>query len=317
MSLKQRGLQPKDLDFRFASGHHSGVKTPARPGTPLRAASLDQVGGYRFGDCEFHPGARRLRVAGREVALGGRALDLLHALVSQQDRVLSKDELYERVWPGVAVEPNNLQVQIWSLRKLLGREAIATVPRRGYRFMLRVVTVAPGAPARGPNGPDSQAHEAAWQVRQHRLVSLVGPDAAATQALADAVLRELAGTWPAGVWQTQARVLAGPCGEVGRAVSASEQLHRLLRRLARGAAVLVVRACHQVPDNAAQAVQAALAAAPQLHVLATGEERLGLAIEHVIRLRPADGGRPGPPAAHAPLSAATRPYPRSAPPASG
>src|SRR6185295_12674486 len=35
---------------------------------------------------------------------------------------------------GLVVEENNLQVQISALRKLLGQEAIATIPGRGYRF---------------------------------------------------------------------------------------------------------------------------------------------------------------------------------------
>ena len=40
------------------------------------------------------------------------------------------------VWPGLVVEENNLQVQISALRKLLGSSAIATIPGRGYRFVM-------------------------------------------------------------------------------------------------------------------------------------------------------------------------------------
>ena len=281
------------------------------------APQLQVAGGYRFGDCEFQPGARRLWIAGTEALLGGRAFDLLHALVSQHERVMSKDELYERVWPGLAVEPNNLQVQIWSLRKLLGREAIATVPRRGYRFMLRVVSVPPSDASTAPSAPASAAHELAWQVRQHRLVTLVGADMAATHALAQAAAQELAGTLPGGVWQTQASVLAGPCGEVGKTASASEQLHRLLKRLSRKPAVLVVRACHLAAEGAAPAVLAALEGAPQLHILATGQARLGLKIEHVMNV-PARAAIE----AHAAglfdaLPRARGPRPRTAPPATG
>lgn len=293
------------------------VKPLQSANPPAPAEPLAQAGGYRFGDCEFQPGARRLWIAGTEALLGGRAFDLLHALVSQHERVISKDELYERVWPGLAVEPNNLQVQIWSLRKLLGRDAIATVPRRGYRFMLQVVSVPPGAASTAPSGPTSAAHELAWQVRQHRLVTLVGADMAATHALAQATAQVLAGSLPGGVWQTQASVLAGPCGEVGQTASASEQLHRLLKRLTRKPAVLVVRACHLAAEGGAPAVLAALEAAPQLHILATGLHRLGLKIEHVMNL-PADARATAD--AAAPFTSATRargPGPRPAPPAAG
>lgn len=49
---------------------------------------------------------------------------------------MGKYTLMDRVWPGVAVEENNLQVQISALRKVLGddRDMIRTIPGRGYRF---------------------------------------------------------------------------------------------------------------------------------------------------------------------------------------
>jgi DNA-binding winged helix-turn-helix (wHTH) protein len=44
--------------------------------------------------------------------------------------------LYDLVWPGRVVEENNLAVQVLALRRLLGTQAVATVPGRGYRFTL-------------------------------------------------------------------------------------------------------------------------------------------------------------------------------------
>jgi predicted ATPase len=55
-------------------------------------------------------------------------------LAGRRDRIVTKAELMDLVWPGVVVEENNLQVQISSLRKLIGPDAIATIPGRGYRF---------------------------------------------------------------------------------------------------------------------------------------------------------------------------------------
>ena len=72
------------------------------------------------------------------VKLGGRAFDVLVALVERRDRTVSKNELMDLVWPNVVVEENNLEVQIVTLRKLFGYAAIATVPGRGYRFTLPV-----------------------------------------------------------------------------------------------------------------------------------------------------------------------------------
>ena len=74
--------------------------------------------------------------AGEPVALGARAFDVLVALIDRRDRVVGKDELLALVWPGLVVEENNLPVQVSALRKLLGAEAISTVPGRGYRLTL-------------------------------------------------------------------------------------------------------------------------------------------------------------------------------------
>ncbi len=91
---------------------------------------------YKFGHFELQPSERRLLANGEPVIVGPRAFDLLIALVERAGELLSKEELLERVWPKLVVEENNLQVQISTLRKLFGANAIATVPGRGYRFTL-------------------------------------------------------------------------------------------------------------------------------------------------------------------------------------
>ncbi len=95
-----------------------------------------------FGHVELRLAERCLLVDGHTVALGSRGFDLLKALVSQRDRVVSKNELLDQVWPGLVVEENNLQVQISGLRRVLGPNAITTVSGLGYRFTL----------ASGPSG---------------------------------------------------------------------------------------------------------------------------------------------------------------------
>ncbi|HEU0199325.1 MAG TPA: winged helix-turn-helix domain-containing protein [Burkholderiaceae bacterium] len=75
-------------------------------------------------------------VDGEAANLGPRAFNLLVVLVERAGQLVTKDEILSRVWPGLVVEENNLQVQISALRKVLGHEAIATVPAVGYRFVL-------------------------------------------------------------------------------------------------------------------------------------------------------------------------------------
>ena len=89
---------------------------------------------FSFGRFELYPATRELRMDGRPVSIGARAFDVLHTLVERRQRLVTKNELLDAVWPGLVVEENNVQVQISTLRKLLGPSAIATVPGRGYRF---------------------------------------------------------------------------------------------------------------------------------------------------------------------------------------
>lgn len=102
---------------------------------------------YRFDRFELRPSERVLLVDGAPAALGSRAFDLLLCLVTHRDRVLSKSEVLEQVWPGQVVEENNLSVHVSALRKILGAGAITTVSGRGYRFTLEPGPVEAPRPA--------------------------------------------------------------------------------------------------------------------------------------------------------------------------
>src|SRR5262245_17909654 len=74
------------------------------------------------------------------VILPPKVFDVLHYLVVHPDRLVSKDELLDAVWPATAVSDVVVRVAIGALRKALGDTLqlprfIATVPRRGYRFL--------------------------------------------------------------------------------------------------------------------------------------------------------------------------------------
>jgi TolB-like protein/Flp pilus assembly protein TadD len=105
-----------------------------RWGRMAEKGQISQGHVLRFGNFELRPGERSLLVDGQAASLGSRAFDMLLCLIEHRDRVVSKDELLERVWPGTVVEESNLTVHIAALRKLLGPTAIATISGRGYRF---------------------------------------------------------------------------------------------------------------------------------------------------------------------------------------
>ena len=90
---------------------------------------------FRFGRFRLDPVRRVLLADGKPARLGSRAVDILVALVERRDRIVSKNELFDLVWPDVVVEENNLQVHVSALRKLLGAQTIATIPGRGYQFV--------------------------------------------------------------------------------------------------------------------------------------------------------------------------------------
>jgi TolB-like protein len=86
---------------------------------------------------------------GVPVKLGSRAIEILCLLVAARGEVVTKDELLARVWQGVVVEENAIQVHVSALRKALGQGTaatdgwVATVPGRGYRFAGPLASAAP------------------------------------------------------------------------------------------------------------------------------------------------------------------------------
>ena len=97
-------------------------------------------GGVRIGPYRLDLARRELTRGGVPVRLGSRALDILCVLAEAAGEVVSKDQLMARVWPGVVVEENNVQVHISALRKALedgrsGEHYLMTVPGRGYRLL--------------------------------------------------------------------------------------------------------------------------------------------------------------------------------------
>ena len=108
---------------------------------------------YHFDRFEVRPAERLLLVDGVPAVVGARSFDLLLCLLRHRDRVITKSEILEIVWPGLVVEENNLSVQISTLRKLLGNKAISTISGRGYRFSLDVslVSVSPKGDSVVPN----------------------------------------------------------------------------------------------------------------------------------------------------------------------
>lgn len=99
---------------------------------------------YIFGPFSLDPEIRVLLRHGEPIALTGKALDTLLVLVERRGRLVDKDELLSRLWPGTVVEEANLSQSIFAVRKILGdtpkdHRYIATVAGRGYQFVAPVI----------------------------------------------------------------------------------------------------------------------------------------------------------------------------------
>jgi DNA-binding winged helix-turn-helix (wHTH) protein/tetratricopeptide (TPR) repeat protein len=94
---------------------------------------------YEFGAYRVDPAQCRLLRGETHVSLPPKAFDLLLILVRNPNRMLSKRELIEALWPDTFVDDANLTQHVFTLRRALGSQLggdayIETVPRRGYIF---------------------------------------------------------------------------------------------------------------------------------------------------------------------------------------
>jgi predicted ATPase/DNA-binding winged helix-turn-helix (wHTH) protein len=274
------------------------------------------------------PATRQLLVDGEPVSLGARAFDLMLALVERADRLVTKHELLELVWPGLVVEENNLQVQVSALRKVLGAQAIATVPGRGYRLTLAVdapgssassasTVPAEAAPAAAPRlpgnvptpadaliGRDAELDELAAIATRHRLVSIVGTGGIGKTRVALALAERLRRHRSDGAWWVELAALSSPSlvpETIARAVGVGLQGGRpadeaLANALAGLDLLLVLDNCEHLLDGVGACVEHVLERAPGVHVVVTSQEPLKLRAEHVYRLAtlavPPPGDRP-------------------------
>ncbi|HEY0946070.1 MAG TPA: winged helix-turn-helix domain-containing protein, partial [Opitutaceae bacterium] len=126
---------------------------------------------HRFLNFEIDEDARELRSGSRVLLLQPRVFDLLVYLARNRERVVPKDELLEKLWPGVIVTDGSLQRAVSLARTALAEagagDAIRTYSRQGYRFCAD-----PGAPV------DLES----WQERQSERGDAPADDLQATIA---------------------------------------------------------------------------------------------------------------------------------------
>jgi predicted ATPase/DNA-binding winged helix-turn-helix (wHTH) protein len=271
-----------------------------------------------FGRFRVLPHRRELLVDGQPAKLGGRAFDILLALIEAHGAVVSKNALMARVWPSRVVEENNLQSHILALRAALGpeREAIRTVSGRGYQFVGEIRALSGGGDDRASLGPkaaepealpptnvpepvseligrDDELAEVINLVGGHRLVTLTGAGGIGKTRLAMALARELRPHFADGVWLAQFSPLADPklvpaavAAAVGLELGGEASVKSVAQGLAGRRLLLVLDTCEHVIELAASMAEAALGAGPELRILATSRELLKAEGEWVYPVSP-------------------------------
>jgi TolB-like protein/DNA-binding winged helix-turn-helix (wHTH) protein/tetratricopeptide (TPR) repeat protein len=121
---------------------------------------------YGFGPYRLDIIERVLLRDGQPITLPPKDLETLLVLVERAGHIVEKEELLEKVWPGVFVEEGNLARHIFNLRQVLGdspdgRKYIETIPKRGYRFVAAMHAESePAAPHLSTLQASEQAHPA-------------------------------------------------------------------------------------------------------------------------------------------------------------
>jgi predicted ATPase len=254
---------------------------------------------YRFGQVEIRPAERQLLVEGRPAAVGARAFDVLIALIDHRDRVVSKNELFDLVWPGLIVEENNLHVQISTLRKVLGAQSVATIPGRGFRFTPQLEqSEAPSCllPPRNHNlpaqlnsfvGREREIAELKTLLGAARLVTLTSTGGTGKTRLSLQLAYDLVGSFPDGVWfvelapvaderrvpQAVATVL-GVKEDAGRPV-----IEALVRYVKDRRILIILDNCEHLLQACADLAKQLLQAGPGTKILASSRENLHVAGE--------------------------------------
>src|SRR5271168_3903724 len=136
---------------------------------------------YRFVEFVLDPSRRTLSRVDSLVSLTPKAFDVLHFLVQNPNRLVTKEDLLKAVWGDTIVEEGNLTQYISLLRKALGDNSedsrlIVTIARKGYQFTEDVTvgeapeTVRPAAVPTTPAGISSQDTQAVRESSGNRVI---------------------------------------------------------------------------------------------------------------------------------------------------
>src|SRR5882757_382879 len=280
--------------------------------------SIQQVGSpgairFQFGPFELNVAERSLKKANQAVLLGGRAYDILMALLENAGEVVGKAELIARAWPDVTVEEGSLRVHLSALRKALGdgqfgNKYIANLQGQGYSFIAPV--------ARLPADHDGGNASAGMSNLPPALGRMVGRNDVVreVQGLLQTGQRLITILGAGGIGKTTVALSAGHgasaefsgavflvdlstvndqehlIGAIASAVGLGPQLvdpkEALLNFLRPRRVLIILDSCEHMIGKTAEIAGDIFQNAPDIYILATSREALHVSGEHVLGLCP-------------------------------
>jgi predicted ATPase len=250
---------------------------------------------------------RQLLSGEAEIRLKPRPFDLLVYLIETAGRIVSKAELMETVWKDCGATEAAISTQISILRGIFGNHCIKSVNNKGYQFTLDVepfdgpqaprsrqaAVTLPHLPDTGV-GRDAELAALTDLCAAHRLTTIVGPGGVGKTWLAIRLGWQSIGAFPDGVHLIdlgpvkETLAVAGTLARaLGVALRRDDDPPRLLgTAIDKRRMLLIFDSCEYVLESARDLVKGLLALAPNLTVLATSQEPLGLPKEALLPLGP-------------------------------
>jgi predicted ATPase/DNA-binding winged helix-turn-helix (wHTH) protein len=274
---------------------------------------------YVSGECEIDLARRELRVLGSAVPVGGRAFGIVEALARAGGRLVTKNELMDRIWPGAIVMDATLHVHAAAVRKALGpyRDLLKTDSRRGYRLLgdwtvhrldaatpalaSQQMLVARQAPATNLPPPATRLIGRSAAVRRlldlisaYPLVTLTGSGGIGKTTLALEAARRVVGEFTDGGCLVELASLSDPelvpsavAGALGLSLGPDvNSAEAIVRAIGAKQLLLVLDNCEHVIDAAASLAEMVVRHCPRATILATSRELFRIEGECAYRVSP-------------------------------
>ena len=282
--------------------------------------SVQQVGSpsairLRFGPFELNVAERSLKKANQVIPLGGRAYDILTALLERAGDVVAKSELITKAWPDVTVEEGSLRVHLSALRKALGdgqfgNKYIASIQGHGYSFIAPVTRFPADRDRNSASGGLSNLPPAlgrmvgrenvvreiqGWLQADQRLITILGAGGIGKTTVALSVGHGALADFSGAAFFVDLSTVNDKqhlVGAIASAVGLDSQLvdprEALLNFLRPRRVLIILDSCEHLIEKTAEIAEYIFQNAPDIYILATSREALHVPDERVLRLCPLD-----------------------------